>query len=312
MAKTSAVLWIIVSCLVVLTVAVVMNARSQSVLDDQLINAPVASTLLGKSATVSIQARDSGADDVTTRRGVPVYIVDSDGTYVETGSSSTTASGAATQFTSGMKVSDKPYKITAFNNTWGSVSGLQDVMLTSQSPNVDVSVYLMSHSLEMTLYDSDDNALARSASNLTLGAGETKAYTKLRIKNNLTNSGFNLYGLYFDLDANTNVSAIQINDAKVDVEGSMSLSSVTTDDKTWKMKTPTILYEFSQLDIGTIQVTADGDGTALDTDSFTLYAVDGAYFYSAKGKGVLFGPENDATSPADVGQANPSISGFFN
>jgi len=312
MAKTSAVLWIIVSCLVVLTVAVVMNARSQSVLDDQLINAPVASTLLGKSATVSIQARDSGADDVTTRRGVPVYIVDSDGTYVETGSSSTTASGAATQFTSGMKVSDKPYKITAFNNTWGSVSGLQDVMLTSQSPNVDVNVYLMSHSLEMTLYDSDDNALARSASNLTLGAGETKAYTKLRIKNNLTNSGFNLYGLYFDLDANTNVSAIQINDAKVDVEGSMSLSSVTTDDKTWKMKTPTILYEFSQLDIGTIQVTADGDGTALDTDSFTLYAVDGAYFYSAKGKGVLFGPENDATSPADVGQANPSISGFFN
>ena len=164
----------------------------------------------------------------------------------------------------------------------------------------------------MTLYDSDDTALARAASNLTLGAGETKAYTKLRIKNNLTNSGFNLYGLYFDLDANTNVSAIQINDAKVDVEGSMSLSSVTTDDKTWKMKTPTILYEFSQLDIGTIQVTADGDGTALDTDSFTLYAVDGAYFYSAKGKGVLFGPENDATSPADVGQANPSISGFFN
>mgnify|MGYP001562876209 CR=1 FL=1 len=313
MAKVSNVLWVAVIMLAVLVVAVVAFTMQQSSISTDAQNAPVQSSLLGKSATLAVQARDLAADDVSTRRQVPVYIQDPDGVWIETGSSTSAASGAATQFTSGIKVSDKAYKVLAFNNTYGSVTGAQDVMLVSQSPSVDVDVYTIATNLKMTLYSSDDIALTEATSNLTLGAGETQSWTKLRIKNNITNTAFNLYGLYIDLDPNTNISSISINDAKVDAAGTMSLNSITTDDKTWKLKTPIMIYEFAQVDIGTIAVTADGDGTGDNRgEAFSLYAVDGVYFYSALGNGVLLGPENDAVTSADVGATNRFVSGWFN
>ena len=313
--KTSSLLipiWILVG-FVILGGAYLIYSQStvqQTVVGTQTIDGTtVSSTLLGKSATLSLNARDQSADDITTRKGVPVYILDPSGNWAESGGTSTSSS-ASQDFTSGIVVSEKPYKATAFNNTYGSVNGLQEILVSTQGITADIPVYTISGSLEITLFDVDDSALIKvGGANLTLGAGETQQFNKLRIKNNLSNTGYRVYSIYMDLDQNTNVSSISINDAKVESEGSAPLSRVTTDDKTWKFKSSEILYEYKQVELTNIAVQSDGDGTS--GESYTLNIVDGEYYFSSKGEGVKFGAETDSTTPTDVGTGDKALAGYF-
>lgn len=309
----SGALWTIAIVAIAALLVFVYGQFSQTAVGDGTVGTDVpadtvTSQLYGKAATLSLSARDKGADDTTTRRSVPFYVLSPSGTYLATGGSSTSTSGAAT-FTSGVSVATKPYKVTAFNATYGSINGLQDVLITNEAPLADIPIYTISTSETLTMYDDNDLALSTVQANATVGAGETYRFSKLRIKNPNANTAFRVNGLYWDLDIGTNISSISINDNNVDALGTLPLNSVTSDDLTWKLKAPKLLYEFDFMDINSIAAQADGDNP---NEAWTLYVADGEYYYSSRDKGVVFGSETDATSPADVGAANPSLNGRFN
>lgn len=314
--KTSGVTFAAIGIFVLLLIGVGIYGYgqfSQTAVSDGTVNPnanpnTVTTQLYGKAATLSLSARDKGADDTQTRRAVPVYVQNPDGVFTVTGGTTTSTSTSAS-VTSGIAVNTKPYKVTAFNGTYGSINGLQDVLVTNEAPTADIPVYTISTSETLTLYDDADLALSTAQANVTMGAGETYRYSKLRIKNPNANTAFRVYGLYWDLDVGTNITSISVNDNDVDALGTMPLNSVTSDDMTWKLKAPKILYEFDFIDIDSIAVQANGNNP---NEAFTLYVADGEYFYSSKDKGVILGPETDSTTPTDTGATNPSLIGRFN
>ncbi len=268
-------------------------------------------TLLGKGSVLSINARDQAPDDKTTRRSVPVYIQDPDEIFTASGGTSTSTTQAQ-DFTSGIFVSELPYKVAAFNNTYGSVDGLVDVVIERQAKTVDLNVYTIARSLEITFFDTNDVALPTfNGTNLTLAGGQTDDFTKVKIKNNDTDTMYRLFGIYVDLIENTNVSTANFNDARVSDEGTMSLSRTSADDLTFGLVAPILMAEFDSVELDSLAVTADGDGCiGTLTERWVWNFVDGEYYFSAQGEGVKFGPENDATSPADVGAPDYTSQGY--
>lgn len=304
------------SLIAFLAVAVVVvwgiTKQTQISQDTQIQPGEATVSLVGKAATLSVNARDKAADDVTTRATVPVYIKDPQGVWIETGgtSTSTTTSQA---FTAGISVSNTPYQVLAFNASFQSSDGPKDFAISDEAKVADVSVYRVANQLELILFDKDNIATLAGNSNLSLGAGETSNFNKLRIRVNQTNVGYNLYGFFWDMNANTNISSISMKNGEISIEpvNSLPLARTQLDDLSFKLTTPLLMYEFDDVETGNIVVQADGDNPpGVDAaESFRLYAVDAAYYYSAKGEGVKFGPESDATSPADVGSLDAPLSG---
>lgn len=317
--RTNPIMWILaIGVLVVigLLTAFIFGITPQQVgvgLDDGD-SGKASTSLVGKSASLTVDAEDKSADDVTTRRAVPIYVQNPDGDWIQTGQSSTTSSGSSTAVTSGITVSNDPYVVLAFNTTYGSTNAGTEVLIDNEAPDVNVPVFTRADHLEVTLYDADDTALSRVSANLSLSAGETNNFNRLKVKVNQTNTAFYWYGVYFDIADNTNVSTIVLKDGDVSFEnngnsGTLPLESISVDDKNFKLTAPQYMTEFDEKNTGNVVVSASGNDVA--TESYTLYIADGSYYFSSQGQGVQFGAENDATAPSDIGMTNPSISGTF-
>lgn len=266
--------------------------------------------VIGKAASLPVKAVDIAQDNVNTRVQAPVYI-STNGVFLETGGSATNAAGSDQLFTAGIAVQTEPYQVTAFNASFGSVNGPEEVIVTSESPRTVVHDVYSIAAPTVTLFDEDDNVLPASASgaNLSLGADETGTFSKLRIKQTTANTAFRISGVYINLDAETNISNIQFADSRVLDDGSFPLASTTNDDANFALVEPILIFEFAQVELGPIAVQADGDGTSVE--AYTLFVADSEYFFSQKSDAVLFGPEDDSSSPATTGATDPSIAGFF-
>lgn len=265
--------------------------------------------VIGKAATLPVKAVDTAQDNVNTRVQVPVYI-STNGVFLETGGTATNAAGSDQTFTAGIAVQTEPYQVAAFNASFGSVNGPEEVIVTSESPRTVVHDVYSIAAPALTLFDEDDNALITvGGANLSLGADETGTFSKLRIKQTTANTAFRISGVYINLDSETNVSSIQFSDSRVDDDGTFPLASTTNDDANFALIEPILIFEFAQVELGPIAVQADGDGTSVE--AFTLFVADSEYFFSQKSDEILFGPEDDSSSPATTGATDPSVAGFF-
>jgi len=269
------------------------------------VSGQITSELLGKTSSLSTNARDRMAANTETRAAVPVYIANPEGEYIYTGGTSTSAS-AAVDFTNGITIHPDAYKMIAFNGTYTS-KGMKDVIISAQAQSVNLDVYSIAADVTVTVFD--ENGVATSGgNNASLAANEDYTFDKVRIRNGNANSLAVLVGMYMDLPENTNISEVTWGASEVDDEGTMPLRRSSADDLSWAFKSNVELEEFDSIELSSLTFTADGDGTV--TEAPVLYVVDGNYFYSSKGAGVLFGPETDASTPADVGKSD--VSSTFN
>lgn len=313
-------MWVILALLGVTTIAIVYSViiqSTQTAVTAEAVTKIVSESppTFGVAGTMYVSAYDQAPDNKRTQRTVPIYIQNPDGIWVEHGGVSTLTSGAKA-VTTGIVTGKAPYKVLAFNNTYGSWNGPIEISVTDESPTAEVKIYTISRDMKIVLYDKDDNSLNIGSANLSLSGGQTDTFKKLRVEANSSNAGFNWCGVYIDLAANTNVSTAAFADSSAvsfennGLSGTLPLSRTTNDDFNWKLSTPVMVVEWKYYDTGSLSIEATGNDVL--TEAYTLYAVDCAYFYSAQDSEVLIGPEDDQTAPTDVGARDFSTTGYFN
>ena len=279
----------------------------------------IVSTLKGKAATISVFAYDKASNTPsTTKTVVPLYLVQNptvtatkvtgedfaaDGTDL--------SSSSRTDVTEGLTVGDKFVAIAANGSYYGAWSSI--ITIDKQAKNLDLDNWaIATNGGDIELKDEGENVIANGegGTNLTLGASETESFYYLKIKNNNTNSAWNVAGFFIDKAANSNITTFSgegtttenyaVSYAK---DGTFGLERTDADDVMFTLATPVMLLEYDQIKFNDLQVRADGDGcAAVDSgEAFSIYVFDKAWFRSSKENAMMYGAETDSDSPVDVG-----------
>ena len=213
----------------------------------------------------------------------------------------------------------------SFNGTavLGSYGGFwEEKLIVKDIEELNLNTYRYPYYLQTTIYNTDGtksgNAGIGGNVNITLGASQTDSLSQLRIKNNHTDTAISLKGVYFDTVVATNISNIVMSGSPTATASNPTIPSGTTlvkggtieyskeeSNYVWELSNTVYLEEFDEISLGSIEITADGDGctsTGIKLgDPVYIYVYDEAPFRSQKMDTVLIGVQTDADTPVDVG-----------
>jgi len=329
---------IVTALLMVMSIAVIAgigfyiyNASQQTALDQEqqakLESGQIAvDTLKGKPVTLSTLAYDRSADNMNTMVVAPAYVItdpvvsstEVSGTFAADGTS--LSSAARTDITAGLSVNGQ-IAVIAANDSWYGVwgdKGSGNLMKpTSQAENLDLYVYRAGGDINITIDDTDGNAISMnngSVRNLTLGASEAETLEKFKIKQQTANRAYNLKGFYVSLDnSDANITSISCKDSTITGASGVSIDASTlnllntqNDDWLFEFSAPVLLLEFDSAEIDTLTLKADGDGCpgTAGGEHIQFCVFDINWYRSNSKNAMILGPETDAATPADVGAAN--------
>lgn len=318
--------WLAVIIAVALVVAVIMfgtylymqsKTPQQAVpsgTTEQIVQQVSQASKEGDVSSVGIYVRDIGGDNINTKIAVATYCQDDKGKFALDG----TSSSASAEITAKTEIG-RTLTCWAFDST--HQSNPKTIYVDGESPHMTIDAYNVSTTGHIQVYDDVYTTGSNGKVNVSVGAGGTSTFQKMRITNNNTNKILPLGGVYFDKGVNSNVS-------KVDITGSASLSGMNHDstqivENTGGTKVssrtnlwdyafevddnpseagnqPLIMEENDYLESGSVSVTADGDGCSAGADLVAQYAFTKGFYRSAMTDAVKFGYETDAVSPAVI------------
>lgn len=162
-----------------------------------------------------------------------------------------------------------------------------------------------------------EDGTKETTQSIDVRADATKNYDKLVIENNISDTQFRLRVIGVDLDANTNISNIELKgssdsvvkrlrstlDYVFDVGESTSSVNILSG-AIENMITPIVLNEYDMWTSGQLIFTGDAEGCGSQEETMTFYAIDQNYYESVKNGSPATGVEDDQSSPADVGASD--------
>lgn len=276
--------------------------------------------LTGKTVTMSVFANDYASDAPTsTHAAAPLYLCvspKSNGANLECDSFASDGgtildTSSRTSVSSGVTVGNTVQGI-AFNGTWYGDLG-PVLTIPNQAVNYDVKVYrAATNGGKVTLKDVDQNAVIKGTRNVSVGADEAYTFYSLKIENNNSNRMWDLWGIYFDLVASTNISRFdgsatnRLDGTTFNPASTVDLGRTSEDDKRLVFSKVVRLKEYDSIVLNDLTLIGDGEGCSTDGEDVTMHVVDANYFRSSDFNGLGYGPETDAASPADVGVSDYS------
>lgn len=328
--------WIILIALVVIVVGGGYLMYSQTALPGTgKTGGPIQVTQTGKSSSLVTTAYDRAGDNqqTTINNGLDVYtfyadngewkLTEDDGTDTGTSGSVTSTTGIAT---GGQAMA------FAFNDSYTCLgSGVINIK-SEGGESVNLDCFRVASSL--IYYFTNETSTTRRADTgvVTVPAGVTKTLS-MEVEMNQSNRGFWYAGFYFDVLDGTNLSDLDVSEGQivpakaghVKVAGSgyaspwttapasvgmqknvVNLASQTNDDYVFTLSTPVILFEADKIKWPTVSVTSDGGGFGAETISG--HTMDFCPDRSQLEPKVIWGYEDDATSPTACGGVDQRFS----
>jgi hypothetical protein len=283
-------------------------------------------TKAGDIASIGVYVRDISRDDVNTKVAVAFYCQSADGSFIIDGSTSSTSSETTGKTTIGDTVT-----CYAFNSSYQTVAP-EVVTVDSEVEHIVIDAYQIPTSETlMDLYDDTLTVSDSAVSNLSVGADGSDSYSKLRLKNNNTNTILPVGGFYVDVNEATNISNIDMsgiaslsgfkdtiaNDAHATTN--LVISTLSTgvtarkslweyvfefdDDSATPGNQPLLLEANDYVETGSVIVESAVGCTAgqiaAGGSRFRIYLMTAGYYRQTKADGIGYGVETDA-SPASV------------
>ena len=311
--KASSMAWFAIIFVVIATVAIIgllyRSTQQQAVVIEKTVTGeggvtPILGT--GTAATYKLFTKDAQSDTLA-RVAVPITCWDKNDPTELLADAARTDPGSALTI-SGTNVNGV-YVCEGFNATWYPVRDEYKIPQESVSRTVDVNI--ISRDVNITVYDKNGISFGvlNDRYNMSgMSSQATGTWDRIQIKNTDTDSMLNIKMIGFDVDANTNISKIEITGwESVDKPARLR----TTLDYAFALPNSVNLKEFQKIETGTIQFTADGDGCTgpLLAENFVMYFIDESSFKSSKDNSIKTGVEDDQASPADVGRGDYTIPG---
>jgi len=260
----------------------------------------------GAIATIGVYVRDISNENINTKVAVPVYCLDSSGTMVIDG----TSSSASAEITGKTSVGKK-LDCYAFNSTYQTKAPTV-VTVDEEFEHVLIDVYRVPTNAKIQFY-TDTFATGYLTANVTAPASSSGTLSKMRITNNNSDTILPLGGVYFDVPVNTNITDI-------DLSGSVTLSGFTNVNSASFSKSSLgtgvsarkelwdyvfeiggnnglLVEENDYLESGAVSVKADADSCLDAGETISVYAFTKGYFRSAVGNSIGLGHQSDASTP---------------
>ena len=286
----------------------------------------------GDVAQIKVYVQDASAQNTQTKVAVPVYCLDSKGSMIIDGTTS-----SITSQISGSTTREETITCYAFNSTYQTVTPTVTKM-SGEIENIVVNVFRVTTTGKLSFY-TDTFATGLGKANVTsVGVSTTGTLQKLRYQNNNTNQWMPLGGFYFDKTVGSNISLIDVtgsatlfgaDHASTSIVSSSLANKVTSRNDKWdyvfeindptvKMvgnsgNQPVILEGSDYLDSGSVKVTGNGNGvvaTSVGGELVGTYAFAKGYFRSTVSNAILYGYQTDAPS-ASVITSDITGDGFY-
>ncbi len=272
----------------------------------------------GKVASFGVYVRDISDNDVNTKKVVPIYCQRADGTFAIDGTSSSSSAETTGKTTIGDTIT-----CWAFNSTY-QTSEPAVLKIIKEVDSLVIDTYrLHAQKASMDFYDDTLTVADLYAVNLSVSAGGSDSFSKLRLKNNVTDTILPVGGFYLDVTEGTNIS-------NIDMSGSVSLSGmdksstqlvVSTlssavtgrkakwdyvfefdDDSAKAGNQALLLEEHDYLETGAVIVESSVGCTAgIEAGTSIIpYVFTKGYFRETKNSGVAYGHETDASSASVI------------
>jgi len=277
----------------------------------------------GDVASLGVYVRDISNNDVNTKVAVATYCQDDTGSFIIDGTTSSTSAEITGKVTIGKVVT-----CWAFNSTYQTLEPVT-ITVNQEVEHIVIDTYAIPvGSVSMDYYDDTLTVADDGASNLTVASESSDSFSKLRLKNNNSDTILPVGGIYIDTIENTNISAIEMagsatlsgfSDTLANVAHSSTLvvdSTLSTavsdrkskwdfvvefdDDSSQAGNQVLLLEENDYVETGSITVSSDVGCSAGTGSRMINYVFTKGYFRETKNSGVAYGHENDATSASVI------------
>jgi len=278
-------------------------------------------TKSGDVASIGVYVRDIVNDDVNTKVAVPVYCQGSDGSFIIDGTSSSTSAEITGKTTIGDTVT-----CWAFNGTQQTLAPV--IMKVDQEvEHLVIDSYRVAVTTTMDYYDDSLDVADDGVKNLSVASEGSDSFSKLRLKNNVSDSILPIGGIYIDVIENSNITSIELSGSAtlsgfsdtiansahsstniVDSTLSTTVSARKSlwdyvfefdDDSSAPGNQPLLLEENDYVETGSITVSSDvgcADDSGNNGARMRNYVFTKGYFRETKNTGVGYGHETDATT----------------
>ena len=311
--KASGMAWFVVVFIVIATVAIVgllyRSTQQQAVVVEKTIGVeggvtPILGT--GTAATYKLFTKDLQSDTLA-KVAAPITCWEKNDPGNLLADATRSDPGTATTI-SGTNVNGV-YICEAFNATWYPVR--DEYTIPKEGVSRTINIHLISRDINITVFNDNDVSLGALSDNFNItgiGSSGTNSWAKIKIENKDTDSLFRLKMIGFDLNANTNISKVEIKGWK-SVDKPARLRTVL--DYAFVLDSAVDLAEYEKVNTGNVVFTGDGDGCAGvgAREAFTVYFIDESDYKSGTDNTIQTGVEDDAPSPADVGRGDYTIPG---
>jgi len=269
--------------------------------------ATAAGLKVGDAATTKFRAYDN-EDASLSQVAATLYVEEHSGedyALIEDATAMSASAATSVSTTVGSEL-----KACAFDSTYYGECAVFTVSKETMPKNLEV--YAIASSVLVECYD-DGSKLTDC--NLTLAAGQTDALDYVRIELNESDAAFNFKGIGIDTTASGNITNIDAT-GSITPSGSLSVSTVPTRlnrgaydvDFYWTVADAVMLHEWDVITTSSVSFEADSGNDPSETA--TMYIVDESMFKSvvkSTQNRILSGVETDASSPADVGITDPTL-----
>jgi len=322
--RGQAVAWVFVAVIVLALIGggiyYFTKAPSQAVIQ-QTAQEVAEATKTGDVASIGVYVRDISNNDVNTKIAVATYCQDSKGGFIIDGTSSSTSAEITGKTTIGEDI-----ECWAFNSTYQTLNSVT-FKVESEVEHIVIDSYQVptQANVDIDYYDDTLTVADAGISNLSVASEGSDSFSKLRLKNNVSDTILPLGGLYLDVIEDSNITAIEMagsatlsgfsdtiaNDAHsstniVDSTLSTAVSARKSrwdyvfeldDDSSQSGNQVLLLEENDYLETGSITVSSDVGCSAGSTGSRIInYVFTKGYFRETKNSGVAYGHETDATT----------------
>ena len=255
---------------------------------------------LGKSATMKVRSYNR-VNDTQPQVAATLYMVETVGDNKRLISDGTALSATADTSVA-TTVGAKIYGV-AFSGTYYGTPKEIDVTKEVEPFYLDVNEVAGTGAgnVNITTWKDSSNAIG----NITLGAGQTDTWDKIRIKVNTDQRAFNFKGIVFNLTSSSNVDRITI----AGLESASSpkrLSVISSAEYYFVVPEAKLLKQWDTFDTGVVAWKATSTNPA---ESFDILVIDEAYFRSVDRLSIKKGVEDDQPTPVDTGQGDVRYTG---
>ena len=282
-------------------------------------------TKSGDIATVGVYVRNLADDDTNRKIPIATYCVDSTGTFVIDGTTSSQTAEITGKTSIGETIT-----CYAFDSSHQTLEP-EVITVDGEYEHVIVDAYNVSLGGELTYYTETLSVSTNNVdygTNISVPASSTATLNKMRYKNNETNKWQPVGGFYFNALANSTITKVKLNspltisgnseNSGADIVASTLPINVIARKQLWDFafeldddsatagNQVVILEGNDYLDTGTVEVSADGSGCSatggagLFSDVINGYRFMKGYYREAVGDGIGYGHETDALTPARV------------